>query len=88
MRRIIVSLTTLIAAVVAMAAASTAPAFAVVINPGPDGSGNVTPGSINHPGMATWEIALIVAAAVVAVFVVITVLTTIRRRSALRPAAG
>ena len=48
MRRIIVSLSALIAAVVAMAAASTAPAFAVVMNPGPDGSGNVTP-SLGQP---------------------------------------
>ena len=85
MRRILVSLSTLVAAVVAMATSAPA-AFAMRVTPTGDASG--TPARLaGHSGLATWEIVLIAAAAGLLIAAA-RLVARYRRQTVLRPAAG
>ena len=81
MRRLIVSLSTLVAAVVTMATAAPA-AFAMRVDPAGGTSGTV---QSSTSGLATWEIAVITLAATVAVVAVSAFVFGLRRRHSLRP---
>lgn len=81
MRRLIVSLSTLVATVVTMATAAPA-AFAMRVDPAGGSSATV---QSTHSGLATWEIALITVAATMAVVVVTAFVSGLRRRHSLRP---
>ena len=81
MRRLIVSLSTLVAAVVTMATAAPA-AFAMRIDPAGGSSSTL---QSTGSGLATWEIALITLAATVAVVAVSGFVFGLRRRHSLRP---
>jgi len=81
MRRLIVSMSTLVAAVVAMATAAPA-AFAMRVDPAGGASATV---QSTHSGIAGWEIALITVLATVAVLATTAFVLGLRRRHGLRP---
>ncbi len=88
MRRMLISLSTTVAAVVA-AAWSAPAAFAMRVDPPAGGVNAPSPAVVGHGhgGLAGWEVALIVVAA--AVVVSASILMTIsRRRRVLHPAAA
>ena len=81
MRRLIVSMSTLVAAVVTMATAAPA-AFATRLDPAGGSSATL---QSTHSGLPGWEIALIVVAATIAFVVVSAFVFGLRRGHSLRP---
>lgn len=86
MRRVLTSLSMILAAVLTTALSAPA-AFAMRVV-GPDGgaSGHAAAVAHGHNGLAGWEIAVIVAGAAIVLFAASTLVTFSRRRRVLRPA--
>lgn len=88
MRRVLTSLSMILAVVVA-SAVSVPAAFAVrVVGPSGAAPSRVAATIHGHGGLAGWEIAVIVVGAAIILFAASTLVTFSRRRRILRPAAA
>ncbi len=86
MRRIVLSLSSIVAVAVAYLTAAPA-AFAMRVAPPSGGDPSVTASSVaHHAGLASWEISLIVVGAVLLAVTLLTTAIRLSRRSVPTPA--
>lgn len=90
MRRILITLSTMVAAAVAMASSVPA-AFAVQVAPPAGGvatTSRVAAAVHGHGGLAGWEVAIIIAAATAGALLMVSLLLTWSHRRVLHPTAA